>query len=368
MKKRYSAIIFILFFSLAMADNSNWMAQISDQRQLNQLIIPGTHDSGTNSITANSAFSTADDDALPSWLQDMMNILPSDMLKKIVVNWSKTQPLNITDQLNQGARYLDFRVSNETNGFYLSHTLVGDALQDALQAVHNFVLQHPSEIILIDINHVYNVKNADAENALIQLIQKNLQGQLISTHYHTTDTLSTLRQSGGNIILLMDITQPIVDPTLNTFATQYCWPQSNIHSPWPNVQNSAALKSTLDAEMALRDKTYENSVHFFVMQAIKTEDTTQVIDGILNPNSNPNDIQRYELPVNNVLPTWATGYETQYGNGPVNIVIQDWFDQSNTIVNLAIQYDTAPPTKRVTKNNRVEKIEALKKFIQSATS
>src|SRR3990167_133211 len=152
-----------LMSSVAFADTTNWMSQIPNDRIFNQLMIPGTHDSGTYAITKDSKFSLSPDDALPIWVEAISNILPPSLVQAITANWSKTQPKSITDQLNAGIRYFDCRVDlfPTDNHFYLSHTLLGVPLADALQQVQEFVAQHPSEIILLDMNHVFGVNNSD---------------------------------------------------------------------------------------------------------------------------------------------------------------------------------------------------------------
>ena len=74
-------------------NEGSWMSNLPDNLKLNQINIPGTHDSGTYGI-----------------------------YDRIEVPWSRTQTLDIKDQLFNGIRYLDIRI--ETNGdheMYISH-------------------------------------------------------------------------------------------------------------------------------------------------------------------------------------------------------------------------------------------------------
>src|SRR3990167_4303506 len=120
--------------------------------------------------------------------------------------------------------------------------------------------------------------------------------------------------------------------------------------------------------MAFRDKTYLSSQNFFVLQVIETENTTQVIDGILNPLLFANTIKRLELPVNNTLGNWLNQYISAYGPQPTNIVMQDWFTKNSPIVPLAIQYDTESfaPKNKLTGKNRRKKLAELRKWLQHA--
>src|SRR3989338_6650221 len=109
-KKLFILMSVIFFASIACASNNNWMQVIPNDRIFNQLIIPGTHDSGTYGIQSQSPFAFTPDDPLPLWIEAISNILPESLVRPIVASWSKTQVYSIADQLNQGIRYLYFRV------------------------------------------------------------------------------------------------------------------------------------------------------------------------------------------------------------------------------------------------------------------
>ena len=362
--------IFIIFSVNIFADNNNWMSQIPNDRILNQLIIPGTHNSGSYNITGFSQFSLSSDNPLPIWIEEISNILPISLVRTIVAGWSKTQPYPITDQLNNGVRYLDFRVCNFQSHLYLCHALISVRLKDTLQQIQTFVQNNPSEIILLDINHIYNVNNSADETQLVQLLQSYLGNIAIPNSYHTSDTMGTLRQSQRNVIILMDTNQPISDSNASQFSTQYLWHQSNINSPWPNVSDIPDLKNSLDTEVAFRAKTYASSNHFFVLQMIQTEGTDQVIDGILDPLQYPSTIQNYETPLNVVLNNWLNNDITTYGQPAINIVMQDWFTNQSPVVPLAIQYDT----QSLASNNQLQnsdlnaKLAALRHWAQGLHS
>lgn len=329
------------------------MSQIPNDRIFNQLIIPGSHNSGTYDIQPQSKFSLSPDDPLPIWIEEISNILPISIVRPIVAGWSKTQPYSIKQQLNHGIRYLDFRVCLFQSHFYLCHALISVRLKKALEQIQYFIQQNPSEIILLDINHIYNVENSAQESQLVQLIQKYLGDSLIPNTYHVTDTIGTLRQSQKNIIVFMN--------SQNNVANNF-WPESKIDSPWPNDATSATLKSSLDAEVLFRNQTYKSARNYFVLQIIKTEDTDEVIDGILNPAQYPNNISRYEITVNHDLQSWLTQYIARYGFLPINIVMQDWFTKNNSIVPLAILYDTqSVPTKKISSDTQ-EKLMELKSW------
>lgn len=340
-KKILFCCVFCLSFGIfADQTTANWMSQIPDNRALNQIIIPGTHDSGTYAITSSSHFSISDPGPLPTWLEAISNILPISVVRPIVANWSKTQPYSIADQLNNGIRYFDFRVCFTNRDFYFCHTMLSDLVANGLQDIQAFAKKHPSEIIIIDFNHVYGIQDSATESAFLQIIKNYLENTAIPNTYHPTSTMGQLRQSNRQVIILMDTAQPILSPDLQQFSATYLWHENNINSPWPNASNITDLKNDLDAEVAFRAKTSSAATDFFVLQAIQTENTDQVIDGILDPASYPNNIENYEATVNQSLGVWINQYVNIFGNSILNIVMQDWFTNQSPIVSIAMQYDT----------------------------
>ncbi len=360
--------IFLSFAIFADSNTANWMSQIPNDRVLNQLIIPGTHDSGTDSITSSSYFSISDPGPLPTWLEKISNILPTSIIRPIVAGWSKTQPYSINDQLNNGIRYFDFRVCYNNADFYLCHTMLGDLVSNALKNIQTFAQAHPSEMIIIDFNHFYGVDNSALETQFLQMLKDNLGNSVIPNTYHANSTMGQIRQSKRQIIILMDTDQPILSLDLQQFATTYLWHERRINSPWPNASDVTDLKNDLDSEVANRAKTIPTATNLFVLQAIETENTDQVIDGIIAPSKYPNNIQSYEQTTNQDLGNWLNNYVATDGQSAMNIVIQDWFTNQSQLVPIAIQYDSEAMPHQKT-NADVAKLNQLRKWYAiSATS
>ena len=97
--------------------DANWMSYLTNNNTLlNQINIPGTHDSGTYDIG-----------------KLMNNDVADTVFKLFTFTWittsqiaefSKTQKLDITEQLEHGVRYLDIRMMiNNVNSteIYISH-------------------------------------------------------------------------------------------------------------------------------------------------------------------------------------------------------------------------------------------------------
>ncbi len=115
----------------------HWLYDFPDETPLNDLFIPGTHDSGANGG----------------------NIF--------VRSWTKCQSLDIKGQLNAGVRVFDARVKESGGDLWIYHgsEYMGGNLKDKfLNPIRDFLRQNPSEFVILfykreggDINSYINV-------------------------------------------------------------------------------------------------------------------------------------------------------------------------------------------------------------------
>lgn len=105
----------------AVEELSSWMSMIKDDTLVKELVIPGSHDSGT---------------------KDMSNVF-------------ETQDQDYYDQLKQGVRYFDTRVMYSNDDFYMFHTAKGELkYQKVLDDVNKFLTENPSEFIVLDFQYL----------------------------------------------------------------------------------------------------------------------------------------------------------------------------------------------------------------------
>lgn len=174
-------------------DESNWMSQMAGQIgniPLAYLAIPGTHDSGTYPVTMASYTTYGFSPDANKYEQTFVTIAQvlddlglSSFVGLWVSNYSRTQDLDFTGQLNSGARYLDFRVCSGSNApvpsqLYLCHGLYGASVDDALQEVNQWSLAHPQEILVLDVQD-FSGLDTSQEDTLANQIQSTFQGRLV---------------------------------------------------------------------------------------------------------------------------------------------------------------------------------------------
>lgn len=108
---------------------NDWMSSVPGWKKLGDLSIPGTHDSGMFDGTG-----------------------PAYFFGKA---WAKTQSLNWSEQLKQGIRFFDIRVNDEMWIKHGSAFANGQSLSTFLNAMVDFLKQHPKETI------IFRVKDED---------------------------------------------------------------------------------------------------------------------------------------------------------------------------------------------------------------
>lgn len=241
---RFLLMMCLAFSSDANAANidfkmSNWMGDLEEyigDKPINEISMPGSHDSGTYPFSWKSKVSN--DGSLPSFLD---HLRPASAL--IITRWSKTQALTISSQLNTcGVRYLDLRVAyyKKDKKLYLCHGLNGKTVEYELKQIRAFLDAHPKEILILDFNHFYYNENEDLHDQLTQLLEDNFEGKMACKSEFNSNIKAITPKS-----MLAKGRQVLVLYQENSNSKDFLWSQSNISSKWANKANIADLEDEL---------------------------------------------------------------------------------------------------------------------------
>lgn len=233
-------------------------------------------------------------------------------LLPIVKNWTKTQLLNITDQLNAGIRYFDFRIAPKTQSsdLYFVHGLYGLQIIEMVEEINKFLDINTQEVVFLDFQIFYNV-NREQHQKLVEEMIKILGNKIIfySDSIRLNDiTLETLSKNGQQVFIFYrpeDVRKHF--PKL--------WPSFMLPNPWANTMNSSILKKFLTFGLRERDEN-----RFYVSQAILTPSYSFVI---LNFFSNLT--KKMIIPCNFNISEWLDDQT----NLNLNIVMVDYIDWNN---------------------------------------
>ena len=150
-------------------DQKNWMKNIPDDRMVCQLMIPGTHDSGTFGLK------------MP-W---MLTI-------------AKTQTCNWKEQFEAGIRAFDIRTRWHNGGNYIYHSMIdcGISLDDALDDIVKLLQANKDEGVILmikgeapDLSIGKNKSQRETMNWLGQIASINYDGTLLDMEKTTEETV-----------------------------------------------------------------------------------------------------------------------------------------------------------------------------------
>ncbi|XP_012919883.1 PI-PLC X domain-containing protein 1 isoform X7 [Mustela putorius furo] len=140
------------FRSLPCTTNADWMSALCPvlwDVPLHQLSIPGSHDTMTYCLNKTSPISQAQS----RLLQVLGKVLPC-VTRPVVLRWSTTQVLGVTEQLDAGVRYLDLRIAHMRDGseknLHFVHMVYTTALvEDTLTEISEWLESHPREVVIL---------------------------------------------------------------------------------------------------------------------------------------------------------------------------------------------------------------------------
>ena len=164
----------IAFFAMAPLESPitgkgvRWMADLEDDRAINELSIPGTHDSGATHSIADVA--------------------------------GKCQSLTIEDQVHIGVRFFDIRLQQEGDDFNIVHSFVDQAtdFDDVLESMVSFVVNNPTEFLIVSIKKDTDSKNPQGDFTVLleEMLREHSQ---IST---STELPKTVGEARGKIYIV----------------------------------------------------------------------------------------------------------------------------------------------------------------------
>ncbi|KAL3853635.1 hypothetical protein ACJMK2_017165 [Sinanodonta woodiana] len=160
----------------------NWMSTLPENlrnKPLNELAIPGSHDSSTSSLDPDSDLAPDE----PGSIQQIVRMF-GQFGRQVMLSWSKTQDMTLTEQLFAGIRYFDFRVASrqETTDLYLVHGFYAEKVETSLKEIYKFLESHPKEVVLLDFNHFYGFTD-ETHQQCISLIKGILEDKMSVVFY-----------------------------------------------------------------------------------------------------------------------------------------------------------------------------------------
>ncbi|KAF6038182.1 hypothetical protein EB796_003513 [Bugula neritina] len=277
--------------------------------KLNEIVIPGTHDSATDEMTKHSPYAT-------------FNKLHR-VNQQLVCLWAKTQHHTIYDQLMDGVRYLDLRIENHADGWKTFHGLLSNNLTDVLDQIGVFATNHNREIILVDLQNLVNFDFQDHVNLTEYIIKHPSIGlRMAGNHFGADGTLLDFWNADKNIIFFYT-------EGYRHFSHLYWLRHTSIENPWYNTPKKSVLQEKLLSGICKRKPGY-----FHVSQLVLTPDAFKVVTGLLTKVSS-----LYSLTIPGITDLISSEFlqslelKATQANTHLNIVIVDFYEHSSFIEN-----------------------------------
>ncbi|WP_411845134.1 LamG-like jellyroll fold domain-containing protein [Roseibacillus persicicus] len=198
--------------------------------KLRDLVIPGTHDSGSydplSPVDFGDArwdeFSVGDhfppDDYDNPWKRALA------ITDELYEPWSQNHNKTILQQMNEGVRSIDLRVAVNADGvMYFAHGLYNDTIEKCLDDAETFHDQNPNEIIMIYFQKFYDTwldENKDSSTdyedgmraskheELVAMINARFAGDIASYENFTpSSTVSDLINAGKTVIISYQVSE-----------------------------------------------------------------------------------------------------------------------------------------------------------------
>lgn len=302
---------------------AEWMSSLpyaARDKPLTTLAIPGSHLSGTCALTNDSEI-TPDQ----AWVVRALN--PSSIVRRAVHSWSTTQTISIKQQLEAGVRFLDVRVAYLDGTIYVIHGLRAMEIRDLFKSVYDFIIAHPKEVVLIDINSFYQFR-AKEHDELLVMIRAIFGDKLID---EPTTSLGVLGYSLnkiwdlGRVIVFYDQSDSRIDinghagPSSAVRPPAYVWSHRFIRRPWPKTED--ANKMIAEVAELVRDRVLEDG--FQVCKAI----VTLTVDAIMRQPTGTFE-QRFGRRATRALVDWLRQEGHQHRRN-LNIILADFVDENN---------------------------------------
>lgn len=327
-------------------DPKSWMSNLKSNINLRNVVIPGSHDSGTYEITASSGLCLDADHQILVFASNV----------GIASQWAKAQSNSVLEQLNSGIRYFDIRISdghysglvikdlsidNVVGSPVICHSVGTTSPFSILHDIQMFIEDNPKEIIVLNFQHFYH-KQEDASEFYYELIsqmKKAFGSKIIDRKKFGESvenlTVNKLWDSGSQVLILFDQDHK-VEKTLSpesgvNFLKAYpsiyndetsIWSANDfLSNRWPNASSVDELKNKLMDIV----KSMPANNKLFVLQGVVTPDNGMYMNAI--SGGLPKSLEELG---NNVTPNVESWVVNDWVDKGLNIIMCDWI--SNSII------------------------------------
>jgi len=314
--------------------HADWMGVFCEQNPdspltLRDMVIPGTHDSASGTISKTKPFSAS----------------------------GRTQNGGGTAQLNAGVRYLDVRVAASSNGnkvLSIWHgCLEGGNYEDVLEEITDFVKGHPKEVLILEIVPEYGKQfSRDERRQTLDLTLQHLTPDMIIPGADLKEVfqnkpVTEISASPQRVAVLVhnrffEGDENSIGMTEDEILEKYNFAvsQQRMQNPWHNTRDTREL---LDKNLAAVEKYEKYKGRLLLNQFFATpgvDGAASILAAVMGQNSLRPLSHAYHMYENGVL----DGFLRQHADKAWNIVSLDFVDLCPDIVDFCIALNWSQST------------------------
>jgi len=308
----------------------DWMGSVAEscpEISLGDMVIPGTHDSGSYSIDGLKLFSAV----------------------------ARTQNVTVLEQLHRGARFLDLRIAGSGNNVSIFHGCVqGGKFERTLDDIHLFCQDFPGEFVIIEIVAEYGrAFNPLQKQKTLEMLKQSLGDKLYTGDLDKlmTTPVKKLVTDGKQIAVILHpriydkFQVDGVDYSDAYISREYGFKNADewLFNKWNNTRN---LDHLLDLNLE-EVKNYSKRGKFLNNQFVFTpgvggvQDIIQALGGFtsLQPVYLTNEL--YKPPKRHATAPLHTFFQKNADEN-WNLVSLDYIDLCPAIVSLLVGFNFSP--------------------------
>ncbi len=290
-KKRALKLLFIIFLSILSlmlvinipiitlsnktsdTDYSSWMKDtIPLEQKVIDVTMLGAHDAFSNEI---NIFSEVDEYSADSIMQGITGVL----IKGFIVKQSVTQLDPVDELLKSGVRYLDVRLTYESETWYTKHNYISGEFIPIVTKIKTFLEDNPGEFLILDFQHIHGLDYDDVEdyNTFKDML---IDSGLMDFSYEAND-LTTLTY--GELTGDRAESKVIIISKFADSEGKILYYDDSLRSNWANSDNFEEVKAFLEQEALDITTSSTASSKFRVMQAVATMQMNPagILDGLI---------------------------------------------------------------------------------------
>lgn len=323
-----------------------WMADPSVRaRPLSALILPGAHDAATNWLSPE--VQPGSSTQLPKWLAEALKAaerlgIPAD---QIVRRWARAQTATVGELLARGARFLDIRCGWESSRseWRVHHALVGRMVDETLEEVKAFLVEHPSELAIVELSHFLGDPDSAAVERLATVVEE-IFGDLIAPYPGSTTKLFEM-QLGRDFVDRNQRVMIVFEDT-DIAGKHSFWPAKTITNTYADSDDEKFMESfNRDVVVAFNEPSFAEEALLKLSWTLTTQPKTVLEALNVFEPSNPHSlIELASRRANPKLSDFADS-ATSFRCSVANVIVVDDFVNSN-VFDVVLRLNSVGPFPR----------------------